>query len=116
MTLTYRTENGVQIPNLEMPEQTNYPIGKYGQMRLTFLKEHRRGTYTTILTEGRLNQYLHEIDETARAQIEMSISRMAQSLGVTEQMKAEDPLKWTQIMNNLKQSAEEEVLNSLIYR
>lgn len=116
MTLTYRTENGVQIPNLEMPEQTNYPIGKYGQMRLTFLKEHRRGTYTTILTEGRLNQYLHEIDETARAQIEMSISRMAQSLGVTEQMKAEDPLKWTQMMNNLKQAAEEEVLNSLIYR
>lgn len=116
MTLTYRTENGVQIPNLEMPEQTNYPIGKYGQLRLTFLKEHRRGTYTTILTEGRLNQYLHEIDETARAQIEMSISRMAQSLGVTEQMKAEDPLKWTQMMNNLKQAAEEEVLTELIYR
>lgn len=116
MTLTYRAENGVQIPNLEMPEQTNYPIGKYGQLRLTFLKEHRRGTYTTILTEGRLNQYLHEIDETARAQIEMCISRMAQSLGVTEQMKAEDPLKWAQMMNNLKQAAEEEVLTELIYR
>ena len=116
MTLTYRTENGVQIPNLEMPEQTNYHIGKYGQLRLTFLKEHRRGTYTTILTEGRLNQYLHEIDETAMAQIEMSISRMAQRLGVTEQMKVEDPLKWAQMMNNLKQSAEEKVLTELIYR
>ena len=116
MTLTYRTQNGVQIPNLELPEQTNHTIGKYGQMRLTFLKQHRKGTYTTILTEGRLNSYLHEIDETARAQIETSISRMARSLGVSEQMKAEDPMKWVQMMNNIKASAEEEVLKDLIYR
>ena len=116
MTLTYRTENGVRIPNLELPEQTNYPIGKYGQLRLTFMKEHRKGTYTTILTEGRLNRYLHEIDVTAKAQISQSISRMAQSLGVTEQMKAENPLKWVQMMNNLRNTAEEEVLTELIYR
>ena len=75
-----------------------------------------KGTYTTILTEGRLNQYLHEIDETAKTQIETSISRMAQSLGVSEQMKAEDPMKWVQMMNNIKASAEEEVLANLIYR
>ena len=116
MEITYRTENGIRIPNLEMPKQTNYPIGKYGQMRLTFMLEHRKGTYTTILTEGRLNSYLHEIDETAKAQIESSISRMAQSLGVTEQMKAENPMQWVQMMNNIKASAEEEVLESLIYR
>jgi hypothetical protein len=116
MEITYRTENGIRIPNLEMPKQTNYPIGKYGQMRLTFMLEHRKGTYTTILTEGRLNQYLYEIDETAKAQIESSISRMAQSLGVTEQMKAENPMQWVQMMNNIKASAEEEVLESLIYR
>ena len=116
MTLTYRTQNGVQIPNLELPAQTNHTIGKYGQMRLNFMKEHRKGTYTTILTEGRLNQYLHEIDETAKTQIETSISRMAQSLGVSEQMKAEDPMKWVQMMNNIKASAEEEVLANLIYR
>ena len=115
MSLTYRTENGVQIPNLELPEQTNHQIGKYGQMRLNFMKEHRKGTYTTILTEGRLNQYLHEIDERAKAQIETSISRMAQSLGVSEKMKAENPMQWVQMMNNLKNSAEEEVLKSLIY-
>ena len=115
MSLTYRTENGVQIPNLELPEQTNHQIGKYGQMRLNFMKEHRKGTYTTILTEGRLNQYLHEIDERAKAQIETSISRMAQSLGVSEKMKTENPMQWVQMMNNLKNSAEEEVLTSLIY-
>ena len=116
MEITYRTENGIRIPNLEMPKQTHYPIGKYGQMRLTFMLEHRKGTYTTILTEGRLNQYLHEIDETAKAQIESSISRMAQSLGVTEKLKAENPMQWVQMMNNIKASAEEEVLTELIYR
>ena len=115
MTLTYRTQNNVQIPNLELPEQTNHQIGKYGQMRLSFLKQHRKGTYTTILTEGRLNSYLHEIDETAKAQISESISRMAQSLGVTEKMKAENPMQWVQMMNSIKNSAEEEVLTSLIY-
>ena len=115
MTLTYRTQNGVQIPNLELPEQTNHTIGKYGQMRLSFLKQHRKGTYTTILTEGRLNSYLHEIDETAKEQISESISRMAQSLGVTEKLKAENPMQWVQMMNSIKNSAEEEVLTSLIY-
>ena len=115
MEITYRIQNGIKIPNLELPEQTNHTIGKYGQMRLRFIKEHRRGTYTTILTEGRLNSYLHEIDDTAKAQISESISRMAQSLGVTEQMKAENPLQWVQMMNSIKNSAEEEVLTSLIY-
>jgi hypothetical protein len=84
-------------------------------MRLNFLKQHRKGTYTTILTEGRLNSYLHEIDETAKAQISESISRMAQSLGVSEKLKAENPMQWVQMMNSIKQSAEEEVLTSLIY-
>ena len=115
MELSYRTENGMRLPNLELPEQADHPIGKYGQMRLKFMKEHRKGTYTTILTEGRLNQYLHEIDETAEEQISQSISRMALSLGVTEKMKAENPMQWVQMMNNLKNAAEEEVLANLIY-
>ncbi|MBO5971080.1 MAG: TnpV protein [Clostridia bacterium] len=115
MTLTYRMQDGVRIPNLELPVQTNYSIGKYGQMRLSFMKQHRKGTYTTILTEGRLNSYLHEIDETAKAQISEIISRMAQNLGVTEQMKSENQMKWVQMMNSIKVSAEEEVLTSLIY-
>ncbi|MBQ9749812.1 MAG: TnpV protein, partial [Clostridia bacterium] len=90
-------------------------IGKYGQMRLEFLKKHRRGTYTTLLTEARLTEHLHEIDETARAQISEIMSQQATSLGVTEQMKAENPMTWAQMMNNIKASAEETVLNTLIY-
>ena len=114
--LNYTTaKDGMQYPTLTLPEQKNLPIGKYGQMRLEFLKKHRRGTYTTLLTEARLTEHLHEMDETARAQISEIMSRQATSLGVTEQMKAENPMTWAQMMNNIKASAEETVLNTLIY-
>ena len=115
MKLTYRTENGILFPNLELPEQTNYAIGKYGKMRLNFMKAHRKGTYTTILTQGRLNSYLHGIDEAAEVQLSKIISETAQRLGVTEQMKAENQLEWVRMMNNIKHSAEETVLKELIY-
>ena len=114
--LNYTTaKDGMQYPTLTLPEQKNLPIGKYGQMRLEFLKKHRRGTYTTLLTEARLTEHLHEMDETARAQISEITSQQATSLGVTEQMKAENPMTWAQMMNNIKASAEETVLNTLIY-
>ena len=114
--LNYTTaKDGIQYPTLTLPEQKNLPIGKYGQMRLEFLKKHRRGTYTTLLTEARLTEHLHEMDETARAQISEITSQQATSLGVTEQMKAENPMTWAQMMNNIKASAEETVLNTLIY-
>ena len=60
--ITYTEHNGRYYPDLALPEQTNYPLGKYANLRLDFMKKHRRGTYTTLLTEGRLNQYLYDID------------------------------------------------------
>ena len=63
---TYREENGHLIPNVNLPEQTDYQIGKYGRMHLDYIKQHRRGRYTTLLTEGRLNARLHEIDLEAK--------------------------------------------------
>ena len=66
---TYREENGVFLPNLELPEQPNVNIGKYGQMRLEFLKNHRRGIYTTLLSEGRLSEHLANTDEEARSSL-----------------------------------------------
>ena len=112
--LTYRTVNGVQIPNLRLPKQKNYPLGKYAMMRHDFLEKHRKGTYTTLLTEARLTEHLHEMDETARAQISEITSQQATSLGVTEQMKAENPMTWAQMMNNIKASAEEIVLREVV--
>lgn len=115
MELTYTERNGVMYPDLALPEQTNHPIGKYGRMRLDYLKKHRSGTYTTLLTTCTLNQHLYETEQEAKRQIDLSLSRLAKERGITEELKATDPLKWVQEMNNAKHSAEELVLNEIIY-
>lgn len=114
--ITYTEINGINYPNLALPEQPNVNIGKYGHMRLDYLKKHRRGTYTTLLTEGRLNEQLHTIDEQAHEQINLHIARMAERMGVTEELKLSDPIRWVQIMNNIKSSAEEIVLKEIVYK
>ncbi len=112
---TYREENGVFLPNLELPEQTDYPIGKYGQMRLDFLKKHRRGTYTTLLVECKLNAHLYEIDQAARRQVELLTAELTKERGIDENLKVSNPLLWVQEMNNCLVSAEEVVLREVIY-
>ena len=120
----YITKNGIKYellgeqyyPMLEISEQTNYEIGKYGHLHLDFIKKHRRGTYTTLLTEGRLNEHLHNIDEQAHEQIDLHIVHMAERMGVTEELKASNPIRWVQIMNNIKASAEEIVLKEVVYK
>ena len=115
MELTYTERNGIMYPDLVLPEQTDYPIGKYGKMRLDYLKKHRRGTYTTLLTTCTLNQHLYETEQEAKRQIALTLSRLVKDRGITEELKATDPLRWVQEMNNAKQSAEEIVLNEIIY-
>ena len=114
MELTYTERNGVMHPDLGLPEQTNHPIGKYGRMRLDYLKKHRRGTYTTLLTSCTLNQHLYETDQDAKRQIELTLSRLVKDCGITEELKATSPLLWVQEMNNAKHNAEELVLNEII--
>ena len=116
MEITYTERNGIFYLDLALPKQTNYTIGKYGRMRLNFLQKHRRGTYTTILTEGRLNEYLHEIDVQAAELMESAITRLAEEREITEKLKAMDPMRWVQEMNNAKHCAEEMVLNEIVYR
>ena len=115
MDLTYTERNGIMYPNLVLPEQTNYPIGKYGKMRLDYLKKHRRGTYTTLLTLCTLNQHLYDTEQEAKRQIDITLSRLVKERDITEKLKATDPLRWVQEMNNAKQSSEEIVLNEIIY-
>ena len=113
---TYREENGRLIPEIKLPEQTNYQIGKYGQFYLDYIKNHRRGRYTTLLTEGKLNARLHEIDLEANRMIEIIILRLAAERGIDENLKARDMLIWVAEMNNIKASAEEIVLKEVIYK
>ena len=116
MELTYTERNGIMYPDLALAEQTNHPIGKYGRMRLDYLKKHRRGTYTTLLTSRTLNQHLYETEQEVKRQIDLTLSRLVKECDITEELKATDPLRWVQKMNNAKQSAEELVLNEIIYK
>ena len=120
----YITKNGIKYelrgeqyyPMLEISEQTNYENGKYGHLHLEFIKEHRRGKYTTLLTEGRLNEHLHNIDEQAHEQIDLHITQMAEQMEITEDLKAFDPMRWVQMINNIKESVEEIVLKEVVYK
>ena len=111
--ITYRNENGILIPNLEAPKN-ELPIGKYGMMRKKFLKQNRRSIYSAMMLKGTLMEHLHEIDKTAREQVEQMMQKMALSEGVNEKLKAENPQRWTGLMNNLRHSAEEVVLKQLV--
>lgn len=103
-------------PDFKAPVQTNYPIGKYGQLRLDFLKKHRRGSYTTLLTTFKLNEYLYEVDTDARHMVAGITAQLANERDIDERLKTSDPLCWIKEMNNCKTSAEEIVLAEAIYQ
>ena len=103
---TYREENDHLIPNITLPEQTDYQIGKSGRMYLDYIKQHRRGRYTTLLTESKLNAQLHEIDLEANKMLETIIPRLASERGIDEELKSRDILRWGAEMNNIKVSQE----------
>ena len=111
---TYHEENGHLVPNVTLPEQTDYQIGKYGRMHLDYIKQHRRGRYTTLLTEGKLSTRLHEIDLEANEMLETIIPRLATERGIDENLKARDMLRWVAEMNNIKANAEEIVLREVV--
>ena len=111
---TYREKNGHLIPDITLPEQSDYQIGKYGRIHLDYIKQHRRGRYTTLLTEGKLNAQLHEIDLEASKMLEAIIPRLATERGIDENLKSRDMLRWVAEMNNIKVSAEEIVLREVV--
>ena len=111
---TYREENEHLIPDVTLPEQTDYQIGKYGRMHLDYIKLHRRGRYTTLLTKGKLNARVHEIDLEANEMLKTIIPRLAAERGINEDLKARDMLRWVAEMNNIKASAEEIVLREVV--
>ena len=111
---TYPEENGHLVPNVTLPEQTDYQIGKYGRMHLDYIKQHRRGRYITLLTKGKLNNRLHEIDLEANKMLETIILRLVTERSIDENLKVRDMLRWVAEMNNIKASAEEIVLREVV--
>ena len=113
MELTYTMQGDYLIPDLTVPESPK--LGKYGMLRRTFLREHQDGIYTGMLLNGTLNRHLEEVDRQAQKMLDDLTEQMKALNGVTEQLKAEDQMRWVQMMNSIRHSAEEVILNDLIY-
>ena len=111
----YEKLGGYLIPCLTLPTEKEPVIGVWGQRHLRYLKEYRRVTYTNLLTSGRLNAYLADIDRQAQERFETLIEQMKQAQGITEQLKAENALVWVGRMNNIRACAREIVEREIIY-
>ena len=98
---TYEQQGDYHLPCLTVPAENEQPIGVWGQRHLRYLKEYRRATYITLLTSGRLNNYLADIDRQAQERMERLTKQMKRSQGITEQLKAENALEWTGCKNSV---------------
>ena len=111
---SYTTVGDYRLPNLTAEETEPLPIGKYGRMRKRYLKAHRPVLYTNLLTTGKLDQHLAEIDRNCEEQLELIIQQMAEQEGVTEELKVADQMEWVRSMNSIRSRAEEIILGELI--
>ncbi len=114
MDLAY-TRNGDNLFPALYLEDENLPIGKYGLLRKSYLKEHKRGWYSSLLLTGKLDAHLAEIDHSCNERIELIMNQLARREGVTEALKASDQMEWVRRMNSIRARAEEIVLSELVY-
>lgn len=112
---TYTQVGDYLLPDLKLPQEEQQPIGVWGQRHRRYLKGHRRATYTTLLTSGKLNSYLAGIDRQAEELFSRLVKQMAEAEGVTEQLKADSQMAWVCRMNNIRNRAMEIVNSELIY-
>ena len=112
--MSYTLHGDYYLPDLVLREEEP-TYGKYGMLRKQFLKEHRSARYQYMLLTGKLNEHLNQIDQEVREQVETLMEQMTEKQGVTEELKAQDQMKWVRLMNNIKASAEEMVLREILY-
>ena len=113
MILTYHEEGDYLLPDLTVPEAPKF--SKYGMLRRSYLRKHKKGYYTGMQLSGKLERHLEEIDQQAKEMVNHLVFQMVKTFGVTEELKAENQLEWVRRMNNIRASAEEIVLNELVY-
>ena len=114
MEITYRMHGDFYVPNLLMPEEEPATYGRFGRMRLKYLKEHRRAVYINLKVSGQLTHYLNKIDREANELLRLLVDQAAQAQGITEQLIAENQMAWMGAMNNIRNEAEEIVYEKLI--
>lgn len=114
--ITYHREGDYLIPDLIMENSCeDYHIGKYGRLRLNYIKETKRGLYTELMINGTLSKHLAEIEKTAFERVSIIIKQLSELENVNEALKSRDQLAWVQAMNNIKNRAEEIVFNEILY-
>ena len=113
--LSYTLHGDYYLPDLELPEDEEAHYGKYGMLRKTYLKEHRKPYYQMLMLQGKLNKHLNRVDREAHERMEVLVIQMAEKERVTEQLKAEQSMLWVQRMNEIRNIAEEIVLAEMIY-
>ena len=116
MEITYRQVGDVLLPNLELPAEEKREIGVWGQRHKRYIREHRKGLFSSLVLSGRLDTYLAVIDEQAEEMFSRLVKKMAAQEGVTEQLKEHDQMAWIGRMNNIRNRAMEIVNDELIYR
>ena len=114
-SMYHLAEDGCYYPDLRLPEGTHYNIGKYGLMRWEHLIKNCRREYLRLLMDGKLNEYLHEVDQKCHVRMELLIEQMKAEAGITEELKAANQMKWVGLMNNVRITAEEIVQREMIY-
>ncbi len=113
--ISYTLQGDYYLPNLTLPAEGNKPIGIWGQRHMRYIRQHRKVLYTNLLTSGKLNGYLADIDEQAKEMFSQLLKQMSKRNGVTEKLKAEQPMEWVGKMNALREAAAEIVNAEVIF-
>lgn len=114
--ISYTLQGDYYLPDLELPAEEQQPIGVWGQRHLRYIKQYRKVLYTNLLTSGKLNGYLTDIDRQAKEMFSRLVKQIAEREGVTEKLKSDDQMAWVQKMNNIHSRAIEVVNTELIYK
>lgn len=109
-------EDDLYYPDLYLPEETEYLIGKYGMLRKTYLQENRKGLYLELVLVGKLNEHLHQIDKECNQMMDRLAEQMKERQGVTEELKMQNQMAWVRRMNNIRVCTEEIILKEIVYR
>ena len=113
--LTYTANGDYMIPDLSLSEANQPPLGKYGMLRKSYLEENHPVLFNSLLLTEKLFPHLREIDEAAQNRLDVMMPGLMKSAGITEEMKARNPMIWTGLMNSCKTQAEESILRELVY-
>ncbi len=115
MEITYSKHGDYFLPDLLVPEEESYPLGRYGRLRLEYLKHHRHVLYATLKTTCKLNEHLADVDRQVKQMVDLITSQKAKAEGITENLKASDQMAWVGAMNNIRNRAEELALKEIVY-